>query len=580
MLRVAFATLVVVCTIAFAAGRDDHGAPLAHPHGDGGYYYVWLPSLWLDGDVDLDNQYDTVGNPWQLPRTPLDRAGNVFGIGPAVFESPLFVVGHLAARVGGGRSDGFSAIPIWLTGWCSVLATISAVWFAFRLVARRVGDEHQALAAALLAAAGGPVLFYAIRQPHMAHPFATLFAAWLVDAWDASYARERTARTWLYLGALLGAAILARPQLAPWALCLVAAGLSDLRAGLRTHTLPRVAGRLALGMIATLAVVAPQLVTWKLNYGSFVVVPQGDGFMRWDAPAWSETLFSSRNGLLPWSPLYALGLVGLVASIRRAPRLVILLVVGLGAQAFVNGAAWDWWAGGSLGARRFDSAYIAFAYGLGVVLVAARRHVIATVLCWIVVAWLAVASIALTLMTTPYTMRQKGGEPAADVMTSELGTAAAALPALASRLANLPARVVFALAHDTSLEAYDRLVGVHWLAETYPPLSTKQPRTHARREVADIPAVFRDGFTGDVLASGTGRVFIGLNRRGAVRVSVTLAGAPTTTTVVWNGDVVARTDLPTVTFDAVPRRGVNELAIAGQPGTRVVAIDLSADPDD
>lgn len=565
----------MLCTLALAFGRDEDDVALALPHGDAMYYYVYLPSLWLDGDVDFENQYAVTGDPWQQRRTPTGRAGNVFGIGTALFESPLFLAGHMASRVGGGRSDGFSALAYGLSAWASVLASLGAVWFAVRLLQRRLGDQRRALAAALLAFAGGPVLFYAIRQPGMAHPFSTLFAAWLIDAWDRSYDRERTARTWIVLGALFGACVLARPQLVTWGVCLVAAGIADLVRGVRTKKLPEVTLRLLAGIGAVLLVLLPQLITWRANYGSAFVVPQGDHFMRWDAPAWSEVLFSSRNGLLPWSPLYAIALVGVLAAARRMPRLVGVLLLGLALQVVVNGAAWDWWAGGSFGARRFDSAYILFALGLGVVLMAARRHVALTVGAGIVVGWLVVSNVVLTLQTTPHSMRMKGGEPAADVFADKLGAFGAPVGWLSS-LANLPARLAFTIQHDVGLDTYDRVVGVYWLAETYPELSTKTPRSSARRQVADIPLSFRTGFhkSSDVLASPQARVLIGLNRIGTVHVVVEASceqGGPLALT--WNGESIRG-----LAFDVEPVRGVNTLGIAAQVGCRVSSIELTTNP--
>lgn len=554
--------MLVLCTLALAFGRDEDGEPLALPHGDAMYYYVYLPSLWLDGDVDLANQYAVSGDPWQHRTTPVGRAGNVFGVGPAVFSSPLFLLGHGIARVSGGRDDGFSMLAIALTAWASTFASIAAIWFAFRLLARRLGDERRALVAALLAFAAGPVLYFAIRQPVMSHAFATLFAAWLIDAWDASYERERTLRTWLVLGALFGAMVLARPQLVTWGICVAAAAIDDVRRG----DLARRVGRMAAGGVVAVVCVLPQLLVWRANYGAWFVVPQGDGFMRWDDPAWSETLFSSRNGLLPWSPLYAIALVGLFAALRKLPRLAGILLAGIAAQTLVNGAVWDWWAGGSLGARRFDSAYIAFALGLGVVLVAAGKRRATLWIAGVVCGWLALASVILTLMTTPHSMRQKGGEPAGDVIERELGAFGAPVAWLSS-LTNLPARAVFALRHDTSLDVYDRVVGVHWLAETYPPLSTKTPRTNARRQVADIPAAFRDGLRGDVMVGERARVFIGLNLRAPVHVRVQAQGP---VVLSWNGTAMSSPE-----FDALPERGTNELGIRAAPGTRVEWIELS-----
>ncbi len=566
----------MLCTLALAFGHDDEGEPLALPHGDAMYYYVYLPSLWLDGDVDLANQYAVSGDPWQHRETPIGRAGNVFGVGPAVFSSPLFLVGHGIARITGARGDGFSLTAITLTAWGSVLASVVALWFAFRLLWRRLGDERRALAASVLVFAGGPVLFFAIRQPVMSHAFATLFAAWLIDTWDASYDRERTLRTWLALGALFGAMVLARPQLVTWGICLAAAAVDDLKRGDVARRLVRIAA----GAGVVVACVLPQLLVWNANYGSPFVVPQGDGFMRWDSPAWSETLFSSRNGLFPWSPLYAIALVGLVVAVRKRPRLAGVLLAGIAAQAVVNGAVWDWWAGGSLGGRRFDSAYIAFALGLGVVLVAAGRWRVSRWIAAGACGWLALANIILTLKTTPQAMRQKGGEPAADVFERELGGFGAPVGWLSS-LTNLPARIAFAIAHDTSIGAYDRVVGVHWLAETYPPLSTRTPRTTARRQVADIPPVFRDGFGAtDALAGDRARVFIGLNRRGSVHVEVGIEAASGPVSLSWNDAVVATTTVDGgLAFDATPVRGTNELAIRAPAGTRIVWIELRAEPD-
>ena len=165
------------------------------------------------------------------------------------------------------------------------------------------------------------------------------------------------------------------------------------------------------------------------------VVPQGDGFMRWDAPCWSEVLFSSRNGLFHWAPSHALAALGLVAACARRGRLAGLLLVGVGLQAVVNGAAWDWWGGGSFGGRRFDSCYAAFAIGLGAVL-APGAHALATIarrprwaraalalatapVAALAVA-LAIANVGLAIHYDSTTARIYGGDRAANVFRIHL----------------------------------------------------------------------------------------------------------------------------------------------------------------
>src|SRR5213078_344430 len=200
----ATAVLAVAATVAFAAGKDDWGRSLREPTADAAYYYAYLPSLVLDGDLDFTNQYRVTQNWYRLGPTPIGRPGNVFGIGPAVFALPVFVVGHGLALATGARSDGFSGWETTLVLWTSIAMSVAAV--------------------------SGPLLYYAIRQPGYAHPCAALFATLLIERWDASYdAAPRSLRTWLVLGAAAGAAALARPQLAVWALLLPAAALDDVR---------------------------------------------------------------------------------------------------------------------------------------------------------------------------------------------------------------------------------------------------------------------------------------------------------------------------------------------------------------
>src|ERR1041385_4906093 len=79
---IATAVLAVAATIAFAAGKDDWGRGLREPTADAAYYYAYLPSLVLDGDLDFANQYRVTQNWYRLGPTPIGRPGNVFGIGP------------------------------------------------------------------------------------------------------------------------------------------------------------------------------------------------------------------------------------------------------------------------------------------------------------------------------------------------------------------------------------------------------------------------------------------------------------------------------------------------------------------
>ncbi|HEX3480335.1 MAG TPA: hypothetical protein VHT91_35195 [Kofleriaceae bacterium] len=581
---IATAALAVVATVAFAAGRDDWGRTLREPTADAAYYYAYLPSLVLDGDLDLANQYQVTGNWYRFGATPLGRPGNVFGIGPAVFALPAFAAGHGLAVVAGARRDGFSRWETTLVLWTSILASLGALVIAARLAQRQVGSAAAGYLGALAAALAGSLVYYAIRQPGYAHPFAALFATLLIERWDASYgAAPRRLATWVVLGAAAGAAVLARPQLALWALVLPVAAIDDVRRR-GAVGVGRLAARWAAGAAAAALVVLPQLAAWKLLYGAWYVVPQGPGFLRWDAPAWSEALFSSRNGLFPWAPLYAPMAIGVIALARRGVRLPLALLLGVFGQAVVNGAAWDWWAGGSFGGRRFDSCYAAFAVGAAVGIAAAGRALARRGPRWgprwaivrglaggalAAGALIAAATVELAARTSVNSARIFGGEAAAAVWRRQVGGVRGGLAAALSSAATAPVRAVFAWRHGVDLGAYDRLVGVHALGETYPGLNSYPDRL---RDTIPAPGAM----TGPVQ-----RVLVGLNRRGTIVLRVPVTGTGRVA-VSWNGAAVAERDVAgAATIDLAglaPLRGINTLEIRAPPGTAIAAIEIAASP--
>jgi hypothetical protein len=555
MARWVLAAMLVLGTVVMALSRDDHHAPVADLHADAPYYYVYLPSL-LHGDLDFTDEYRETKNWYHLGTTPLGRQANVFGIGPAVFDAPLFLLGHAAALISGSRSDGFSKWEVWGYTWTSLLFTLGAVFVAARLVRRRGLAWHSGLdglVGPLLAALAGPVVYYAVRQPGYAHAVATFWATLLVERWDASYEEPRTLRTWLVLGAVLGAAMLARPQLALWGVILAPAAIEDLRRdwkSIRFHL---------AALAAALVVFSPQMFAWKALYGAWWVVPQGPGFMRWDAPCWTETLFSSRNGLFPWSPAYLLLLIALLCAVKKLPRLVIALVVGLVLQAIANGAAWDWWAGGSFGGRRFDSCYVVFAVGAAVLVeyVARKRpwkDWISPIATGSVVWFVVMANVWLAGRYTVTSARIYGGVPASRVIAEKVPDPFGMMASWISAASNLPVRLAFKWKHDVPLAAYDKLVGVNLLGETYPGLNS-----YADSTSGIVPG-------GTIAASGKLRLFVGLNRRGGVTITL-----PPGVTATWNGDPFTGH-----TEDLV--RGINELELTGPPGTEIKSLPIAATP--
>src|SRR5207247_347005 len=91
------------------------------------------------------------------------------------------------------------------------------------------------------------------------------------------------------------------------------AGLGSLLAGRRrqwNESARAISGGLILSACA-FAVFLPQLLIWHYYFGT-LRTPQPPGHMRWSDPGLVATLFSTRAGLFPWTPIYYLVIPGLI----------------------------------------------------------------------------------------------------------------------------------------------------------------------------------------------------------------------------------------------------------------------------
>ncbi len=339
---------------------------------DGVDHFVYLRSLWVDHDLDLANDYARVSPRGGSvdPPTPLGRTGNLHPVGPALLWSPLYALADVLARASGRATDGdgppyrnAAALAGLLSGW------LGLVW-VYR-AAQRLTTRGAALVAALGLGFGTFLYWYLAWAPSMAHApaFAAAALVVLLTLRPLPTGRTRRLRRAAALGAACGATALLR-----WADLLIAlVPLCDTLPRLRRRDERRaLAGEAFVFALAALLAFLPQLVVWKLLYGSFITIPQGTAFLA-GAPALSGVLFSPRHGLFSWSPLLYLGLAGLLLASRRAPRLAWGGLLVLAALTRVNAGTADWWGGAAFGARRFDAALPALGVGLAFGIAALAR---------------------------------------------------------------------------------------------------------------------------------------------------------------------------------------------------------------
>ncbi len=390
-------------------------------------YYAFLRSLWFDHDVSFDNEFQhyydngvvhTKGfHETFLEDTTETGLRKTFGtIGAALLWSPFYAVAdaivHVRRALGDTsvEADGYSppyiaavAYGSAVYGWLSLVLSM--------LIARRVlraeGSEASEaspsviFAAALAVWIGMPLFFYMYIAPPMAHACSAFAVAAFVLTWLRVRTRWRAAG-FIALGALAALMAMVREQdlfiaLGPaldfaWELWHTARARSGSgsRSGSGTGQSQALAllGRGLLGGVAFGVAYLPQLLSYEALNGypgpSRLVARK----LNWWTPHALGVLISPEHGLLFWTPLVILSLLGLAwLAVRpardgasdRAPqadratstdgrRVALCLLVMVVSQVYIAGSVESWTVAGAFGQRRFVGLTALFIVGLAAAL--------------------------------------------------------------------------------------------------------------------------------------------------------------------------------------------------------------------
>jgi hypothetical protein len=281
---------------------------------------------------------------------------------------PFFAEGHLVAQLSGAHADGYSPTETGTAGLAGVTYMVLGLWLLGRSLRRYF--TPLVTAAVLLSITFGTDLFhYGTFDSIFTHAFSFfLFAALieLLHRW-----RERCA-TWqhvLGMGIVVGLILEVR-QTDVLLLLLVplfgVASWSDFRRRLDFFWAQR--RRVAAMLGVTALTFAPQSLIWHEATGHWITNSYSAtaGTFHFGSPQLLRSLFSfAPHGLIPWSPIVVLALVGLVPMRRRVRPLFLATLVILPLYAYAV-ASWTYWDGaGGYGDRFFIEVFPLLAFALG-----------------------------------------------------------------------------------------------------------------------------------------------------------------------------------------------------------------------
>lgn len=377
-------SLIVCVAFAWAAwGEVDHYGNWRKNetwHWDNEAYYHYLPATFIHGDVGdllyvgpLDRQLHPSGQPhmFAIAVSPVTGRNCIkYAYGTALFQLPGFLVAHAYAssRWSEWEADGYSlpyqvAIPV-----TSIAFVFLALLILRRFLLRYCADAP--VAAALCAIAFGTNLWcYATVEAGMSHAYQFFLFALVLEATDRWH-RRATMVTAIVVGAAVGWTIAVRPvdglvALVPICWNLWPVGMARLKWDLvRSHW-----SHVAVGVLAVVVMLVPQLAYWKYTTGNFLHYSYGGEAIHLSEPHVIEGLFSFRKGWFVYSPLVLIGIAGLWLMLRdvRWKAIAIASLACLLPLVYVVFCWWQWWYGGGFGSRPLVPALVLLALPMAVV---------------------------------------------------------------------------------------------------------------------------------------------------------------------------------------------------------------------
>ncbi|OGM26692.1 hypothetical protein A2962_05330 [Candidatus Woesebacteria bacterium RIFCSPLOWO2_01_FULL_39_61] len=192
-------------------------------YGDGIDYWVYLPSIYFDHDIDFENQYKHIFSPANNNKyssesapdilktryTSIGKTDNPHPPGTAIFWFPAFLLADIASIILGLARNGYAHVYQILAGLWSILLIVFALRLNELLVFKFTKDGKISFLTTIALFFTTPLLYYGSYDVLNSH-FASFFLSSLF--WYLLLIRPIELKSLLLLGSVVGLATLVRLQ--------------------------------------------------------------------------------------------------------------------------------------------------------------------------------------------------------------------------------------------------------------------------------------------------------------------------------------------------------------------------------
>lgn len=349
---------------------------------DGLSYYAHLRSALIDGDLDYANEYRDY-NPYkhEVPdftkTTQTNHVPNKYPIGPALLWSPFVLVAHVLTLFFNSlgfnlQPDGYSLLYQIAVGFASIFYGIIGLFFIYK-TSLLYSESKTIQISILVYTLSSSLIAYLVFEPSMSHAV-SLFAVSLFLWLCIRNVGNKNNYHYFFLGMASGLMLMMRYQnglfmLFPFIELLIEIFESGF--SFKRIYYSFIKGSIFISGI--FLVMIPQFIVWNILYGKFFLNTYSSEKFYFLSPKFLDVLFNLKFGLLSYTPIILLCLIGFIFFIKNNKKIGIILLSIFILQLYFISSWWSRELGASFGGRGFIECSPIFIFGLSSLITAMRK---------------------------------------------------------------------------------------------------------------------------------------------------------------------------------------------------------------
>lgn len=316
-------------------------------YGDGRYYYSIARSLAIDKDLNFENEYSF----FNIQQTKINTGylSNKYPPGVSLFWIPTIYILYTVFD-----GSGYSTFYQFTLGFITILFSFLGLYYLKKLL-ENYFSKNVSLYSLLALILTTNLLFYISVDVINSHLFSISLSC--IYFYLLLQKKKKTDKAWLLIGILSGLLGLTRTQdLLFFIVSLFVLFFQKYSNSIKLRSLSLLVLGLFIGFL-------PQIVIWRIIYGTFLISPylnEGFNFLK---PAIIGILFNKDTGLLLWTPTYLLAVIGLFYLKKKNTFVRNIALFTFFSQFYLIGSWSSWNQGASFGIRMLISSLPALSFG-------------------------------------------------------------------------------------------------------------------------------------------------------------------------------------------------------------------------